>query len=326
MKYFKLLCCSSLLLILASCSSSDNPPIYSVAECFDWTNSERAYELITGQPSTIEKIRTNIVCINRDTSDSLLVFSGLKDGKLWIEGYHYDQKCWTGINYLIDGKLPYNFTKVISLIDKENYQKEIRYRQGEEIIIDTLSYFYITELFISGNKSVCRYRSWYNPTQYNTYHENGHYIEYIKFFPSGITVEVERFSEMSLWTPDYIIVNRLSDHNSYYDCYSMDGQYQYSAKLYPFNYIGVSKECGISTFLPSKYNIATGNCEWNITEQQIIDKLGLSLSDNDKISVSYSSKQSESIWIYKVKVLYEDLYKGDDTYEIRVDINQGKLI
>ena len=85
MKYFKLLCCSSLLLILASCSSSDNPPIYSVAECFDWTNSERAYELITGQPSTIEKIRTNIVCINRDTSDSLLVFSGLKDGKLWIE-------------------------------------------------------------------------------------------------------------------------------------------------------------------------------------------------------------------------------------------------
>ena len=322
MKYFKLLCCSSLLLILASCSSSDNPPIYSVAECFDWTNSERAYELITGKPSTIEKIRTNIVCINRDTSDSLLVFSGLKDGKLWIEGYHSDQKGWTGINYLIDGKLPYNFTKVISLIDKENFQKEFRYRKWGEIYIDTLSQIYINRLLISGNKSICHYYSQYGGN------DSGWHIGYIKFFPSGITLE--NIKSMNQWTPDYIIVERLSDYvvspEIYNECYSMDGQYQFSAKLNPFNYIAVSKECGISTFLPSKDNIVTGNCEWNITEQQIIDKLGLSLSDNDKISVSYSSKQSESIWIYKVKVLYEDLYKGDDTYEIRVDINQGKLI
>ncbi len=326
-------CYSVLFLILVSCSSSIPTDESRTNSNMLVGSSEYAlslYEFIAGKDNTsIEKMTVNKVYINDEHSDSLLFFCGLKNDKLWLEGYHADYKDWVSDIYkIMNGEQTCNITKFFSWTDKEVISKEMKefpYRYGTEIIIDTLSYVYPFKFFVSSNNNVCAFRLNY---------KDGHCVNLIKFVPSDLIVPedvTKDFIEyIYKWGTNYIVAKRWHyQDESYIDCYSMDGQHQYSVNRVHFslpNFIGISRECGISKSLPSKCNLLTDSIEWEITEQQIVDKLGLMLSGKDKIDVAFSSKQSDSIWIYKVKVLYEDLYKGDDTFEIKVDVEQGRLI
>lgn len=344
MKCIKPLLYCVLFPILASCGSSDptddSGSLNHVSVALNpFNDAEKVYKKITGQTNlSIEKMAYFEVSINDDHSDSLLVFGGLKDDKLWLEGYHGDYKDWIGdLDQIVYRDKTCNVTKRISWIDSEvipNGIKEFRYREGTDIAIDTLSHVLPMRLFVSGNDSICIYSLFYAN---NDGIKRSFYL--VKFIPScknlPEVIQEDLIQSVYKWSTNYIIIGwyKYAESTRVEECYSMDGQLQYTVNFPKngngqgiSNCIGISRECGISKTLPAKYNLQAGCVEWEITEQQIAEKLGLALSGKDKIEATFSSKQSDSIWIYTVKVLYEDLYRGDDTYEIKVDINQGKLI
>ena len=329
-----------MIINFCACSSSSDEDMYYL-NCAGSGNDPSTYELISGVSSSdIKLLCYNKVYTNSDSSDSLLVFTGVKNNKLWVEGYHSDTKNWLSSTTEIRGrKLPWNVNKTFSWVDNQDIDREIRYRSYDgNIKVDSLIKIIPSGIFCSKNEMAISYAK--------DYGYSNNVIFGIKFLGSGKTIESKLTGKCDItnsptysfrvgycywWGNDYILIslynfntNGKTERTS--DCYTVDGQYQFSCTTYPGNLIGISRECGLDKSWPMKVNIVDGTTIWSITEEQICQKLGLILGEKDKLVVSYDSKESETVYVYNVKVQWDDLYKGDENYKIRVNVDTGELL
>lgn len=335
-----------MIVSFCGCSSSSDDEVTHYYNFYGSGNNDPfIYELISGVSSSdIKLLYYNKVYTNSDYSDSMLVFIGVKNNKLWVEGYHADNKDWLSTPIAINkGGLPWNVSQSFSWEDSEDIGREIRYRVRGEIVTDTLQTIRPLGVFGSGENMALHYIKEYDTN--NDFVKC--YLQGVKFFNSKKTLESKIISDRILseyeiiispyiknclsWTDNYIITSFSEDNTPYNykeknDCYSLDGQYQFSCAFSPYGYIGISREYGISKQWPEKVNIVDGTTVWSITEEQVIQKLGLTLGEKDNVVISYDSKESGTVYVYNVKIQWEDLYKGDEIYKIKVNIDTGELL
>lgn len=303
----------------ACSSSSDETQNISISIDPRTGTNTAWYEFISGQSSSgIDLMCYNTVHTNSDSSDSLLVFTGVKNNKLWVEGYHANAKDWLAKDVVItEGKLPWQVTKVFSWVDNEDVDREIRYRNNQgDIITDSLQYTIPITVFGLENNKVIYYFKKYGTT--------GKYG--IKFTSTGKAVE--SINGCYWWTNNYLFTSSIvtTTMQEKYECYSFDGKFQFSTFKNPYSYIGISNKYGLFRYSPQKVNMIDDTIVWSITEEQICQKLGLVLGEKDELVVSYDSKESETVYVYNVKVQWDDLYKGDENYKIRVNVDTGELL
>ena len=289
----------------------------------------RWYEIISGQSSSeIELMCYNTVYTNSDSSDSLLVFTGVKNNKLWMEGYHADAKDWLANDIdITERKLPWQVTKVFSWVDSENINRKIIYQDGEKKE-DSLKFIIPIMAFGTGdNIAIYYYKNYYGgPVQKG-----------VKFIRNGKTIETSideqgygQWIEVigCYWWKDNTIYINLGRRNEYkYDCYSLDGQYQYTFKKIPQVFLSQEYGLGVDEYdNPYKFNWIDGTTIWSISKYDIIKKLGLDLGKNDRYEISYNSKESETVYIFNVNVQWAELYKKDENYKIRINVDTGELL
>lgn len=179
----------------ACSSSSDETQNISISIDPRTGTNTAWYEFISGQSSSgIDLMCYNTVHTNSDSSDSLLVFTGVKNNKLWVEGYHANAKDWLAKDVVItEGKLPWQVTKVFSWVDNEDVDREIRYRNNQgDIITDSLQYTIPITVFGLENNKVIYYFKKYGTT--------GKYG--IKFTSTGKAVE--SINGCYWWTNNYL--------------------------------------------------------------------------------------------------------------------------
>lgn len=313
--------------IMISCSSSEDHPsnvIVSYSSILSCKPSE-VYQILSKQSAAdIEMLYFQPVYLDNEFhehEDSMLVFMGLKNGHLWLEGYKSNRKDWLDSPITSDEIKAMSYTKTVSWTDNAVFDKEWRYKDNDgNLHVGTVTSFSgIISFLINNSIPVIGYSVVAEENKEDgTFNRAG-----VTFGLSGKMIKNLLLNDVKLnkWYGDYLLVGA--------DCYSMDGEFQYTCKKTSMDvsdYIGVSRECGIGKHTIEKIDFSEKSTKWYIDDSQIVQKLNLKLGEKDYLRVNFKSKESENIYVYEVKVIYEDLNKDTETYEVRVDIDNGTLL
>ena len=144
------------------------------------------------------------------------------------------------------------------------------------------------------------------------------------------------------WTNDYVYIKKrdlLQYSMPTNEFYSKEGNLEYTYDAIGENnydpelFEGVSRECGVGTDNSSsiKFNLLKFDFEkkqiiWIISYEQMQNKIGIEIGAKDHLMISLDSKLSDEIWMYKIKIKYDDLTKNDATYNLKVNIKKGELM
>ncbi len=312
--------------IMISCSRSEDQSSngWNYGNILNYEPSE-AYQIVSKQSAEdIGMLYSQPVYLDNEfhseREDSMLVFIGLKNGHLWLEGYKSNRKDWLNSSFTSDEIKTMTYTKAVSWTDNVVFDKEWRYKDYDgNLHVGTVTSFSGISLLINNSNPVVEY----NVVAKENGKDRTFGMRCVTFGLSGKTIKNLSGYDTKLikWYGDYLFIGA--------DCYSMDGEYQYTS----FNgdliscYIGVSRECGIRKDALIKLDLSQyGPEKWYIDNSQIVQKLNLKLGEKDYLRVNFKSKESENVYVYEVKVIYEDLNKDTETYEVRVDIDNGTLL
>lgn len=312
--------------IMISCSSSGdqssngNEIVDRYGSILRYEPSE-AYQIVSKQSAAdIEMLYFQPVYLDNEFhehEDIMLVFIGLKNGHLWFEGYKSNRKDWLE-DFSSSELKAMSYTKTVSWTDNVVFDKEWRYKDNDgNLHVGTVTSFSNISLLINNSIPVIGYSVVAEENKEDgTFNRAG-----VTFGLSGKMIKnlPEYNANLIKWYGDYLFVGA--------DCYSMDGEFQYTCKKTSVSdYIGVSRECGIGKHTIEKIDFSEKSTKWYIDNSQIVQKLNLKLGEKDYLRVNFKSKESENVYVYEVKVIYEDLNKDTETYEVRVDIDNGTLL
>ncbi len=312
--------------IMISCNSSDDQSSNMIASYSSILSCEpsEVYQILSKQSAAdIEMLYFQKVYLDNEFhehEDSMLVFMGLKNGHLWLEGYKSNRKDWLDSPVTSDEIKTMTYTKAVSWTDNAVFDKEWRYKDYDgNLHVGTVTSFSDISLLINNSIPVIEYNVFAKENEKDRTFD----MRCVTFGLSGKTIKnlSEYDTNLIKWYGDYLFIGD--------DCYSMDGEYQYtsfSGNIVSY-YVGVSRECGIRKNDLMKVDLSQyGPTKWYIDNSQIAQKLNLKLGEKDYLRVNLKSKESENVYVYEVKVIYEDLNKDTETYEVRVDIDNGTLL